>query len=607
MNKTIHYCWFGGKPLPRLAKKCIKSWEKYLPDWEIKQWNESNFDYKVCAFSREAYENKKWAFVADYARVKALYDEGGIYFDTDMEVTGDISHLLEKPAFLGKESEGGNKDLAAAGVIYVAKKHDRFAKDILDFYEQKLGFNEHVMYTYAIPKVIKKILDSYSKKVTDDGVEIYDDHIFVYPKDYFYPVNFNWTEKFYSENTVMLHHYDATWTGASNKRSIMINKTFPKPAAKVIHGTISLGSRVKSRSRWLARGINSRVRTKASVHLKQGYRLQKLADNIEKWENRDYLIFSQPQWLGLSSVAKDMFGGYIPLMETNEYTNAEVKSIAKLMISADRKLIIFNGLPFGWDRIIREIRKMDKEIVLKVLHHGGDVRLARKGDYGNWMSILSLHNMGLINEIGLVKKQQAEFYARKGFRVKFVANNVKMDGIISETKDTKKHKNGKIRVGLYCSGDIEWKNAFNQIAAISLIDDVELDCVPLTNEIVGYADMLRVDITGEKNLLPREELLKRMSNNDLNMYVSFAEASPMLPLESFELGVPCVTANNHHYWNETPLEKYLIVNRPDDVMAIYSKAEIAIKNHDKVMSLYKEWKPKYDKESKKTIDEFLKV
>ena len=78
--KIIHYCWFGGNPLPDDAKKCIASWKKFFPDYEIKEWNESNYDLSVCSYVKEAYESKKWAFVADYARFDILYKYGGVYF-----------------------------------------------------------------------------------------------------------------------------------------------------------------------------------------------------------------------------------------------------------------------------------------------------------------------------------------------------------------------------------------------------------------------------------------------------------------------------------------------------------------------------------------------
>jgi mannosyltransferase OCH1-like enzyme len=604
MKKYIHYIWVGDKPLPSLAKKCIKSWRKYLPDWEIIEWNEKNFDIEnACPFAKQAYAQKKWAFVADYIRTWVLYNYGGLYFDTDMEVLSNIDELLKKPAFLGREYEGGEREMVAAGVVYVEKKHDKFIKDMLDFYDRKSGFNSDVMYTYSIPKVITRVLERYPKETKADGVEVFDERIWVYPKDYFYPVNFDWTKKFYSDNTVMIHHYDASWTGSANKRNIMINKTLPTPIAKTVFRVADIVSRTKGRGKWLVKGIDSRIRTKASVHLKQGFRLRKLATNIAQ-EDKDFLIFSQPRWLGVSHVAEDMFGGYISLMETHQYTQKEVRKIAELITGSGKKLVIFNGLPFGWERIIRAMREIDKNMLIKVVHHGGDVRLARPLDYGVFMKILELHNTGLINEIGLVKKQQAEFYQEKGFRVKFIENNV----VITNPEQYKSNEdiNGNVRIGLYCSGDIEWKNVFNQIGAASLVKDVELDCVPLEPSMVGYADKLHINIVGQGKLLPRQELLRRMASNDVNLYVSFAEASPMLPLESMELGVPCITANNHHYWTGTPLEEYLTVNRPDDIMAIYAQIEKVLKNRQKIMKLYRTWKTKYNAKSAQSIKEFLK-
>ena len=114
MKKYIHYCWFGNKPLSKLSKQCIKSWKKYLPDYEIICWNETNCNLNDCAFVKGAYENGKWAFVADYFRTKALNEYGGIYFDTDMKLTKDISKLLNDETFLGVEY--GNS--VAVGVWY---------------------------------------------------------------------------------------------------------------------------------------------------------------------------------------------------------------------------------------------------------------------------------------------------------------------------------------------------------------------------------------------------------------------------------------------------------------------------------------------------------
>lgn len=96
MNKTIHYFWFGGSPKTRLIEKCIASWHKYFPDFEIKEWNEENFDVRQNEYISQAYDAKKYAFVSDFARFKVLYDEGGLYFDTDVEVVKSFSSKITR-------------------------------------------------------------------------------------------------------------------------------------------------------------------------------------------------------------------------------------------------------------------------------------------------------------------------------------------------------------------------------------------------------------------------------------------------------------------------------------------------------------------------------
>ena len=103
--KIIHYCWFGRNPLPELAQKCIASWKKYLPDYEIKEWNEDNFDVNIIPYTAEAYAAKKYAFVSDYARFWILYKYGGIYFDTDVEVIRPIDDIIAKGNFMGCETD----------------------------------------------------------------------------------------------------------------------------------------------------------------------------------------------------------------------------------------------------------------------------------------------------------------------------------------------------------------------------------------------------------------------------------------------------------------------------------------------------------------------
>ena len=106
--------------------------------------------------------------------------------------------------------------------------------------------------------------------------------------------------------------------------------------------------------------------------------------------------------------------------------------------------------------------------------------------------------------------------------------------------------------------------------------------------------------------VPRDELLKRMANNTMNLYVTFSECAPMLPIESFEVGTICLTGNNHHYFKNTELEKYLVVDNEESPIAIADKIKLCLNNKDEIMNIYKKWKKENDKKSKMSVDEFIK-
>ena len=129
--KIIHYCWIGNKPLPALAEKCIASWQRVMPDYEIKRWDESNYDFEKNDFMLNAYKQKKWGFVPDYARLDIIYNYGGIYLDTDVEVLKPFDEFLKYPAFCGFESE----HFVALGLGFGAEKGNNIIRQIMQDYE----------------------------------------------------------------------------------------------------------------------------------------------------------------------------------------------------------------------------------------------------------------------------------------------------------------------------------------------------------------------------------------------------------------------------------------------------------------------------------------
>lgn len=214
--KVIHYCWFGHAKLPRLAKKCIESWKNYCPDYEIIEWNETNFDYTSCAYAKEAYESKKWAFVSDYARFKILYEHGGIYLDTDVELVKPLDDLLSYGGYIGLEEEGVNPGLGMA-----AKAGNHLMGEFVSDYEKRHFENqvESSMITTVVHYTTEKLLQKGLQLPVQEPQTI--EGMIIYPKDYFGAYDIHSGRITRTEHTYSIHHYAASWC---DKKSVFHGK-----------------------------------------------------------------------------------------------------------------------------------------------------------------------------------------------------------------------------------------------------------------------------------------------------------------------------------------------------------------------------------------------
>ena len=203
--KKIHYCWFGGNPLPELAQKCLASWKKYCPDYEIIEWNESNFNINDCNYAKEAYEEKKWAFVTDYVRLKVLFDFGGIYMDTDVEIIKPLDSLLSFTAVSGFESETS----IPTGLIASEKDNSMIGEFLTEYNDIHFRKPDGTLdLTTNVFRITKNCL-KYGF-VPNNCLQVINGFTFL-PKDYLCPKNSKTGEMFITENTLAIHHFDGSW------------------------------------------------------------------------------------------------------------------------------------------------------------------------------------------------------------------------------------------------------------------------------------------------------------------------------------------------------------------------------------------------------------
>lgn len=213
--KIIHYCWFGGKELSKDTKMYINSWHSLCPDYKIIEWNETNFDIKTVPYVREAYEQKKWAFVSDYVRLYALKRYGGIYLDTDVEVIKSLDSFLYDKAFIGAESK-----YSICTAVIGAEKNASFIDELLDLYADLHFINkQEIDLTPNSQRIFKYLETVYNYKDTD--MPIHWNNCTLYPKDYFSPINCYTYKQEITVNTHCIHRFAGTW---KNRNELYSNK-----------------------------------------------------------------------------------------------------------------------------------------------------------------------------------------------------------------------------------------------------------------------------------------------------------------------------------------------------------------------------------------------
>lgn len=235
--KVIHYFWFGGNPLPELAERCIASWKEYLPDYEIKRWDETNFDVNSIKYTKQAYEARKYAFVSDYARLKILYEEGGIYFDTDVEVIKSFDEIIKNGPFMGLEATENGGVAINPGIGMAAPSGLLVYKKLVESYEDDAFLDKDGRHNLStIVTRVTGLLKSEGFREVDEIQKIGD--ITVYPVEYFCPKNFATGKLSITKNTYSIHWYDASWQPLSGRIFYSVSRKLPAPVRLFLKNTL---------------------------------------------------------------------------------------------------------------------------------------------------------------------------------------------------------------------------------------------------------------------------------------------------------------------------------------------------------------------------------
>ncbi len=215
--KIIHYCWFGRGEKPALMKKCIKSWKKYCPDYEIIEWNEDNFDIDSCLWTKQAYEAKKYAFVSDYVRLYVLKKYGGIYMDTDQELIKPLDAFLHHKFFIGFTC-GNYPNTGVIGSI----ADSNVTNNLFKYYDDRVFIKDGQMDCEPNTDTCVETLKQYGLELNGTRQSL--EELDIYPSTYFCPTSCLTVENCISDETVAIHHFAMTWRSEKGRRDMKRQK-----------------------------------------------------------------------------------------------------------------------------------------------------------------------------------------------------------------------------------------------------------------------------------------------------------------------------------------------------------------------------------------------
>ena len=530
----------------------------------------------------------------EYKIFKYLYENSGLFINGNFKFMYTFNSLLNNDFFIGFNDYNN----ISSNIIWVKNKNNDLVKKVMEHIESG-KYN-------SLTDIFSEISNKDLKNNFNYIVKLFENS-YIYPYDYFYPVDYERIGKSFSDNIKAIS-IDETRMDFKKKIKIRILNKIGATACEYLFNVVRRTKNNIGYKRYL---FFQRLKNKVSVKDDAGIdetinTLDLYLQKKRNGEKIEYLIIHNPRWLGVTSATKELFQNLLPMQEI--YLNNNVETISNKIIEIGVKQVIFSAFDYGWDKIARNLRSKDPNIKLKSFWHGSHSQVIEEINWETNLMVINLHKDGIIDVMGTCKESLVNFYKSQGYKTAFLKNTVRLEDSIKEKiKDIRKETNGKLKFGLYSAGTDWRKNTYNQVIAAASFDNAELEVVPLRYELQQLAYYNELEIVGSNSHLKRDDLLIEMAKRDIVLYVTFSECAPMLPIESLEVGTICIMGHNHHYFKNSKLHDYLVVEREDDLDAICDKVNYALTNKDEIFKLYYDWKKNNDKESEESVKEFLNM
>lgn len=591
--------------MENIVVNCVNCNEKFFQKYTnfFKKFKVIKVDDLIKKYNEENVIEKDNKLKDEYIKFKILYENGGLLIDGNFEFLYSLETFFENNFFI---SYSDDKNISTK-LMYSNSKNNHFVKKIIDLIKENKFENITDLFADVLEKDMKNNYNSLQK---------FDNQIFIYPYEYFYPIDYEWIGKSFTDNTKAVYYEKDRKVPKKAKIKIKMAKKYGVESFNYFFSTLrTVKNNLGYKKYIMTQNIKKKFSVKedpgidtAKEKLQEYIKINLEAEKSGKQLPIDYVIIHNPRWLGVTSATKELFKNLLPLEEV--FLDKNVNLISDMILKSKVKQVIFSAFDYGWDKIAIRLKKLNPEIKIKSFWHGSHSQVIEKINWETNVMIINLHKQGIIDVMGTCKESLVNFYKSQGYKTAFLNNTVVLNDEMKKRIENKKkniQNTDKLKLGLYSAGTDWRKNTYNQVMAASLFKNVTLEVIPLRYELQKIAYKNDLNIIGSDSHLKREDLLLEMAKNDITLYVTFSECAPMLPIESLEVGTICITGNNHHYFDNTKLYDYLVVEREDDVMAIYEKINYALEHKDEIFKLYKEWKKSNDERTKKSVEEFLNM